>query len=278
MGKFDSFGANKKPELPASAAPTSGALAPTERDRQARYIAKAQKAQAAGRIVPGTHGGGSFAIALDATGSMASLIDGARKSIKAILDRIYEEAKTRVRVRVYVYRDYDVQNMICQCSQLTGDARELEQWLAQVRVDGGGTNLGEAVEAALEAIHHAGEASAVLIAGDEPSNPRSHLDARGLRNMLSAHDWARRFAQKGIPIHTFVVGSYPQTIRDFQEIAQLSGGQAGFLDGSTAMIDMAVLAMLSSLKGSASVSRYMERYAISDGTKKFGALLLKGPK
>lgn len=277
MGKFDRFGGDKKSGLPTAGAAGPGALATTGADRQARYIAKARAAVAEGRTVPGTNAT-AFAVALDATGSMAGLIDDARKHIKTILARIYEEAQARVSVRVYVYRDYDVPKIVCQSSQLSGDAGELEAWLAAVRVDGGGSNSGEAVEAALEAIDNAGEASAVLLAGDEPSNPRSDLDARGRQNTLTAHDWARRFGQKNVPIHTFAVGDRPSTLKDFQEISRLSGGQAGRLDGSTAMIDMAVMAMLAKLKGTSSVNRYMQRYNLSDQSRKFGTLLLGSPK
>lgn len=255
----------------------TGALAPTETDRHAGYLAKAKQAEVAGttpRLTRSSH----FAIALDATGSMASLINDARHNITTILNRIYEEATTKTHIRIYVYRDYDVRRIICESSPLSADSEELTRWLATVRVAGGGANDGEAIETVLEAVHEAGEANAVLLAGDEPSNPRSDLDSRGLQDTPTAHDWARRFAQKGVPIHTFAVGDYPRTIEDFQEIARLSGGQAGRLDGSAAMIDMAVMAMLSSLKGSAAVQSYMERYALSDGARRFGRLLLTGSR
>jgi hypothetical protein len=221
---------------------------------------------------------GNFAIALDATGSMASLIDDARQNITTILNRIYEEAGTNVRIRVYVYRDYDVPHVLCEASPLTDDAQELARWLSRVRVTGGGANDGEAIEAVLEAADEAGEADAILLAGDEPSNPRHDIDAHGLHNTLTAHDWAKRFAVKSIPIHTFAVGQDPRTIADFAKIAQHSGGQAGRLDGSDAMIDMAVMAMLSSLKGSDSVRRYMDRHALTGSAREFGTLLLSGPR
>jgi hypothetical protein len=278
MGKFDNYkGKTSSGRLPAGKSRSSSLTSPGE-DRHAKYIAKGKEAEAAGRSPGRTQGVGQFAIALDATGSMASLIDGARQNITTILNRIYDEAGMKVQIRMYVYRDYDVKNIICESSSLTADAQDLARWLGGVRVAGGGANDGEAIEAAFEAIYEAGEASAVLLAGDEPSNPRRDLDARGLHETPTAQDWARRFAQQGVPIHTFAVGAYPATISDFQDIARLSGGQAGRLDGTAAMLDMAVMAMLSSLKGAASVRRYMERYALSDGSKKFGMLLLSGPR
>lgn len=272
MGKFNNYRSGKRSGGPPDGSRT-GALTSTQEDRYAGYVAKAKQAEAAG-TTPGLARPGQFVIALDATGSMASLIDDARRDIATILKRVYEEAKAAVRIRIYVYRDYDVRHIVCESSPLSADSQELTRWLATVGVAGGGANDGEAIEAVLGAVHEAGEANAVLLAGDEPSNPRSDLDGRGLQNTPTAHDWARRLAQKGVPIHTFAVGDYPPTIRDFQEIARLSGGQAGRLDGSTAMIDMAVMAMLSSLKGSASIRSYMERYALSDSSRRFGHLLL----
>ncbi len=277
MGKFDKYkGSNPSSRLP-EARNKSGAVRTSGDERRAQYIAKAQEARAAGRK-PGLSRAGQFVIALDATGSMMSLIDGARQNITTILNRIYEEAGTNVQIRVYVYRDYDVPQFLCEASPMTDDANELARWLAGVKITGGGGNDGEAIEAVLEAADEAGEASAILLAGDEPSNPRHDIDAQGLHNTVTAHDWAKRFGEKGVPIHTFAVGDDSRTISDFKTIAQLSGGQAGRLDGSTAMIDMAVMAMLSSLKGLDSVRRYMDRHALTDSARKFGTLLLTGPR
>ncbi len=221
---------------------------------------------------------GNFAIALDATGSMGPLIDGARRHITEILTRVCAEAGARVRIRIYVYRDYDVPNDILDHSDLTDKPEALVQWLAKVEPLGGGANAGEAIEMALQAIDDAGEAAAVLLAGDEPPNPRADLDARGRRQSLTAFDWARRFGEKTVPIHTFAIGQDKRTIRDFKEIARLSGGQAGRLDGSAEMIDMAVMAMLARLKGARSVRDYMDRRVLSSNAQAFGALLLEGPK
>lgn len=195
MGKFDSYKGGKPTGQPPAAKSRSDALTSTGGDRHARYIAKAKEAKATGEI-PGRPQGGQFVIALDATGSMASLIDGARQNITTILNRICEEAKTTVHIRIYVYRDYDVSHAICESSSLTGDAQELARWLARVRVHGGGANDGEAIEAVLESVYNADEAGAVLLAGDEPSNPRRDLDIRGYQQKLTAHDWARRLRRK----------------------------------------------------------------------------------
>jgi hypothetical protein len=278
MGKFDNYSGGKSPSRLPAARSKPGEAAISSEDRHARYRATAKAAEAAGIRIDKRIGEHSFVFALDATGSMSSLIDDAKRNVTTIFKRIYEEAKAKVRVRMYVYRDYDVGQDVCESSSLTDDPQELEAWLARILIRGGGANEGEAIEAALEAAYRADEATAVLLAGDEPSNPRADLDERGRRETPTAHDWARRFAQRGVPIHTFVVGSDPRTSKDFQQIAKLAEGQTGILDGSDAMIDMAVMAMLSSLKGAASVRSYMERHKLTQGAKQFGNLLLAGPK
>ncbi len=79
--------------------------------------------------------------------------------------------------------------------------------------------------------------------------------------MLTAHDWARYFVEKQVPIHTFVVAQRPDTTLDFQTISDLSGGQSGRLDGSDAVTDMVVMAILSRLT---SVDRGLLRFLNAD--------------
>jgi hypothetical protein len=219
-----------------------------------------------------------FAIALDATGSMAGLIDMAKKSVTEILKRVISGAGRPVEIMLVAYRDYDVPNDIVITSAVTNDANALIAWLEKVRAHGGGSNDGEAVERALEAIGAAGTFDAVMVAGDEPSTSRATVQARR-RDGLQAEDYAKRFAQASTPIHTLVVGSNPRTIRDFATLSSLSGGKSGKLDGSSEMIHMAVMAMLAKLKGSEGVRAYMKDYHVtSRAATDFGNLLLEGPK
>lgn len=220
---------------------------------------------------------GHFAIALDGTASMTPLIDMAKATIKKIMSRVIAEAKSPVQVQLFVFRDYDVEQLLVEQSRLSAEANELSAWLNGIMATGGGANNGEAIEQVLLAIQKAGDFDAVLLAGDEPYNSRGDLDQRGRGDVPTAADLARRFGQGKCPIHTFLVGSYVDARRALQELASLSGGCFGQLDGSDAMIDMAVLAMLAGLKGRAFVKDYMERTALSHSGKEFGTLLLKGP-
>ncbi len=219
-----------------------------------------------------------FAIALDATGSMSSLIDTAKRSITEILGRVISGAGRPVEIMLVVYRDYDVPNALVERSDASNDANALIGWLSRIRAHGGGSNDGEALERALETIHSAGQFEAVMVAGDEPPNSRQFLQGIGRSGSPLAEDWARRFAQANIPIHTFVIGNDARTIEAFASLSSVSGGRSGRLDGSSEMIDMAVMAMLAKLKGGEGVRAYMRDYEIGSRAAEFGQLLLQGPK
>lgn len=275
--KFGGFlgDGSARPPVPSGAG--GSRVARPDGDRSPAYAEIARAARAAGRIVGASLAKPCLAIALDATGSMSGLIDDARRSIGKILNGIYAESKVQVRIRIYAYRDYDVPQGLLDSSDLTGDSQVLSRWLTSVRAYGGGANAGEAIEVALEAIYNANEVSAVLLAGDEPSNPRETLNAHSQTQRPTAREWAPRFSEKGIPIHTFLVGSRADTRSDFEMIAKLSGGQAGNLDGSEAMIQMAVMAMLERLSGIAAVERYAGTNRLSIGARDFSRKLIAGP-
>lgn len=218
---------------------------------------------------------GRFAIALDATGSMQPLINNAKQSIEAIMNRVFKEASVPIKIQLFVYRDYDVPRDVLAFSPLSEDAQELVRWLARVKALGGGANLGEAVNEPLQAIQKADCFDAVILAGDEPSLPRKYLDKIGKQQLLSALELAER---SKIPIYTFVVGGMSETISDFKAIAEKSGGASGRLDGSEEMINMAVMAMLARLKGRSSVEEYMNQNRLSANSREFGNLLLAPPR
>jgi hypothetical protein len=232
----------------------------------------------------------AFAIALDATGSMAPSIAEARDHIGEILARVRAQLQRSIQVQFLCYRDYDVfesssqwaRKELLEASPMTEDAEALSTWLAKVEACCGGSNAGEAIEAALEAAYQltanrSSRVAAVLLAGDEPSNCRADLDAMGRHQTATAHDWARRFAEQKVPIHTFVVRDRSDTITDFAEIAGLSGGKTGCLDGSASMLNMAALAMVAAIGGANAVRSYATQYRLSAPEKAFATQLLTGP-
>lgn len=271
MSELDKF---KSKALPS---PSTDASLPVAAERpRLPWDGVTQKASAtAESILKRTRG--DFAIALDATASMAPLIDMAKATIRKIMHRVITEAKSSVQVQLFVFRDYDVAQLLVEQSRLSTEANELAAWLNSIRATGGGANDGEAIEQVLLAIRSTGNFDAVLLAGDEPYNSRAHLDRLGRRDVPTASDLARRFGQDNCPIHTFLVGSHPDARNALEELASASGGCFGQLDGTEAMIDMAVVAMLASLKGKSFVRDYVERTALSHSGMAFARLLLKGP-
>ena len=219
-----------------------------------------------------------IAFALDATGSMANLIEAAKGSLAEIIRRVSAESPRPLEIEIFVYRDYDVPNLVMQRSGLATDAAKLVAWLKQVRPDGGGGNAGEAVEAAIDAIVRAGDFSTVILAGDEPSNPRADLNAVGRHNTPTAHDLATGLGRSGVPIHSFVVGADPRTIADFRKLSDASGGKSGRLDGTREMIDLAVMAILAAIEGTSSVARYASNNLLSSNAKAYAQLLIGGSK
>jgi hypothetical protein len=219
----------------------------------------------------------NFAIALDATGSMSGLLKDAQASVSEIIKRIKDEAERPIRIQIIAYRDYDMGARILEKSPLTDDANLLIAWLADIKPTGGGANSGEAVEAALANIRERGGFSAVIIAGDEPPNSPAFLIEQGLSQTTHADILAEQFGAEKIPIHTFVVGNDLRTISAFESIANLSGGKSGRLDGSDAMIDMAVMSMLAALDGANAVRRYIAQHQLAANAKAFATLLVSGP-
>lgn len=222
-------------------------------------------------------GKGQFAIALDATGSMAELIESARANIGEIMRRVSQGAGHPVMLRLYVYRDYDCvgsQHPVLEISELTTDVAALENWLARREVAGGGGNDGEAIESALADVLQRAEAEAVLVAGDEPSNQRNDLRGNATQ---TAYELAMKLKERNCPVHMFAVGHRPRTAADFKKVSAASGGKFGRLDGGPDMIDMAVLAMLSRLQGASGVRRYVEGRALSENAKSFATALLPKP-
>lgn len=278
MSKFGKFtggsGNTQLPTQPKSRATPTVQSQPDIDAKLAVYMDKGRNLEASQRTAGIARRGGTYAIALDATGSMGGLIEAAKESISTIIQRVFKEASREIKIQLFIYRDYDVIEDILETSPLTNDPNVLLNWLSKINVFGGGGNEGEAIEKPLEAIFRAGDFSVVLLAGDEPPNNKSAKD----RQVQTAFDWAKKFGEKQLPVHTFVIGSCEDTDRDFRKLAKMTGGKCGRLDGSSEMIDMAVMAFLTDLKGRQSVVDYMSKYSLSSNAKNFGTLLLEGPQ
>lgn len=129
MGELDKFSGKGISPAGSKGLTKSGVQTP-----QWAKDAKPRDNAAAEKILQGVKG--RFAIALDATGSMASLIDMAKRSIREILTRVMREAGGPVEIMLVAYRDYDVPKNIVISSTPTKDHNALTSWLEKVEVQG----------------------------------------------------------------------------------------------------------------------------------------------
>jgi hypothetical protein len=278
MSRFDRFddeAGKRKGVIARLTGATTPAASPGETEAERRKAYLARSGAVPSRVNAILTPQGKFALLLDGTGSMSGLIDQAKASIGDIIRRVLETRSAKAEMRLFVYRDYDVPDQLLERSEVSSDSAPLTAWLTRIAATGGGGNGGEAIEAALAAVLAEGGYSAVLLAGDEPPNPLADVVAGG--GKATAQDLAARLGERGIPVHSFVVGRRNETISAFHEIARLSGGQLGFMDSSEEMIHMAVMAMLSSLKGAASVQTYLSGNTVPKNAADFGRLLLGSP-
>jgi hypothetical protein len=221
----------------------------------------------------------------DATGSMGAFIHEAKRSVEQIVTHVEHEIQAIVRFRFVAFRDYDDGADILRASERSEDPASLRDWLGEVRPFGGG-DTPEAIEyALLEVLGQNPRPDVVLLAGDAPGHTREELRTAAQRAGIAV-EVARRtavevagdFRAANIPIHTFVVGRDATTTQHFQEIAQMSGGASGRLDGSDAMLQMATLAILHKVGGAAAVMgpELDKRLALTPGARDFRQALL-GP-
>jgi hypothetical protein len=221
----------------------------------------------------------SVAIALDATGSMHALLQSAKDAIGEIMRRTATELGRPLEIELFAYRDYDVPQELLLRSGKATDHHQLASWLAKVEALGGGGNDGEAIEVALSSILEDGRFACVLLAGDEPPNSLASIRGAHRQNQSDSMTIARLLGEQRIPVHSFVVGNDRRTVRDFATLSELSGGKCGRLDGTREMIDLAVLAILASIRGVAAARRYAESVQLTENAQAFAdALLLEGPR
>ncbi|MDO8617272.1 MAG: hypothetical protein Q7N87_00020 [Candidatus Uhrbacteria bacterium] len=281
----DPFGGKKKPtgtELVRSGpgttalnrpAPGTGLAAP-RRDKYA-MVAQEPRRVDEKRVVKRKR---RYCIVLDATSSMAQLIEQAKRHIAAILLQAMADGG-EVEVMIIVYRDYG-DRPLTEHSECTSDSKALLAWLGGIRTHGGGGNGGEAVEEGLKVAKEFGPWTAIFLAGDEPAHT---VETRG-RGRELAPDYAREFGkmEPRQPIFTFVVpvsGEHcdPRTEASFKEIAELSGGICGKLDGGEAMLHNVGIAMAiagkSAKEAGVGLARYMNAHAgkLSAGSAAFAA-------
>jgi hypothetical protein len=163
--------------------------------------------------------------ALDTTGSMSGLIEGAKRKIWSIASFVARGQPTPdLRVGLVAYRDIG-DEYVTRTYDLDGDLDRVYRRLLQFRADGGGDAPEHVARALTEAVHKMSwtkgdgqVARLIYLVGDAPP----HLDYHDGYDYTKA---SRDAAQLGIQIHAIRCGNDPETATYWRRIASLGHGE-----------------------------------------------------
>jgi Mg-chelatase subunit ChlD len=181
--------------------------------------------------------------ALDTTGSMSGLIEGAKRKIWSIASFVARAQPTPdLRVGLVAYRDIG-DAYVTRVYDLDGDLDRVYRRLLSFRAAGGGDTPEHVAKALHEAVYamswtsnqadNAGGGAPVrliYLVGDAPP----HLDYHDGYDYAKA---ARTAAQRGIQVHAIRCGSDPETGTYWRRIASLGGGEFLTIDQDGGMRD-----------------------------------------
>ncbi|MCA9692315.1 MAG: VWA domain-containing protein [Myxococcales bacterium] len=176
--------------------------------------------------------------ALDTTGSMTSMLDGAKQKIWSIANRLASgNPQPDIRIGLVAYRDLgDV--YVTQSLPLTRDIDETYRQLRELTAEGGGDTPEHVNKALNDAINgmqwEQGDnvLRLVFLVGDAP--PHSH-DA----SVPSSEVLAAQARDKGILINTIRCGYDRETEETFTRIASAAGGQFTSIAQSGGVVEIA---------------------------------------
>lgn len=168
---------------------------------------------------PGTHAI-DVVFAVDTTGSMGELIEGAKRTVWSIATHIRQtDPNANLRIGLVAYRDVgDV--YVTRPFSLTGDLDAVYAELAAYNADGGDDppeNVAAALRDALAMRWRAGAKKLIFVVGDAPPIDRGDVPAYDVL--------AREAASTGIVVNAIRCGNNPKTAAAFQQLAQLGGGE-----------------------------------------------------
>jgi len=159
--------------------------------------------------------------AVDTTGSMGGLIDGAKRTVWSIANHIRKsDANANLRIGLVAYRDVG-DDYITKDFALTTDLDAVFAELSSFQADGGG-DVPENVDAALDVTLHkmkwrSGAKKLVFLVGDAPPASRGDVPTFAVL--------AREAGEKQIIINTIRAGHDQETAMAFQQIASLGRGE-----------------------------------------------------
>lgn len=159
--------------------------------------------------------------AVDTTGSMGGLIDGAKRTVWSIANHIREtDANAELRIGLVAYRDVG-DDYVTRDFALTTDLDAVFAELSSYQAAGGG-DTPENVDAALDVTLHKmqwrdGAKKLVFLVGDAPPASRGDVPTFAVL--------AREAGERQIIINTIRAGHDSQTAMAFQQIASLGKGE-----------------------------------------------------
>ena len=164
------------------------------------------------------------AFVLDTTGSMASLIEGAKRKIWSIATSIVDaNPDAEVRMALVAYRDIG-DEYVTKSFDLTTDIQEIYGHLLQLKANGGGDwpeSVNEALDKAVTGLGWSqGPASdrILFLVGDAPP----HMDYKQDRKYQEIVADART---RGLIVNAVQAGDARDTARVWRDIAQQGGGR-----------------------------------------------------
>lgn len=175
--------------------------------------------------------------ALDTTGSMGGLIEGAKRKVWAIANQVLAgQPKPEVRIGLVGYRDLG-DEYVTRRFALSEDIDEVYANLQSFRAEGGGDTPEHVNQALADAIRRMkwrqgqNVLKLVFLVGDAPP----HEGRQG----LYSSDLAAEALRKGIVINTVRCGSAYDTEQSWRKIASLTGGMFTSVRQDGAMVAVA---------------------------------------
>jgi Mg-chelatase subunit ChlD len=159
--------------------------------------------------------------AVDTTGSMGGLLDGAKRTVWSIATHIRKtDPNANLRIGLVAYRDIG-DDYVTRPYSLTNDLDAVFTELSTYQASGGG-DTPENVDAALDDTLHkmkwrSGAKKLVFLVGDAPPASRGEVPTFDVL--------AKEARGKGIIINTIRCGNDHSTAQSFQQIAALSHGE-----------------------------------------------------
>jgi len=188
--------------------------------------------------------------ALDTTGSMGGLIEGAKRKIWSIVDEIARGKPTpEIRLGLVAYRDRG-DNYVTQVTPLTDDLDAVYEKLMQFRADGGGDgpeDVNSALRDALNRMNWTQGRSVlktIFLVGDAPP----HMD---YNDVPSYKKTVKRAITRDISVNAIQCGNWAETTTVWQQIADRGEGSFVALaqDGGTVAVATPYDKELSKLSG-----------------------------